>query len=327
MARETINNRDNWLFDNYNQESIIRDKTRLANMHLEYMLDKAIRICEWENLPDTIPMLDLERIIICCGYATVINTPQPQNGDAGLYAYRSGLGGRYNAYYRPTLSVVANPYTGLNGSYKIDDECVVINNDHLRIGLLPLFEKYASLIAETEVSLRFALVNSRSDFLIQANTTSEQESAQEVLRKIDAGEEIGVILTSPFAKEVISGMTNIALSNSTSGKINELIELENYLKSQWYIELGLNSNYNMKREAINSAEVHADDYTLLPLIDEMLLERKKACEKINAMYGTNISVHLSKLWSKVYNEVMTDKVEQPEQETEPVKEEVENENS
>ena len=55
----------------------------------------------------------------------------------------------------------------------------------------------------------------------------------------------------------------------------------------------------MKREALNSAESALNDDILYPLIDEMLEERQKGIEKINELYGTNISVELSSVWKQL----------------------------
>ena len=55
----------------------------------------------------------------------------------------------------------------------------------------------------------------------------------------------------------------------------------------------------MKREALNSAESALNDDILYPLIDEMLEQRQKGIEKINELYGTNISVELSSVWKQL----------------------------
>ena len=55
----------------------------------------------------------------------------------------------------------------------------------------------------------------------------------------------------------------------------------------------------MKREALNSAESALNDDILYPLIDEMLEERQKDIEKVNELYGTNISVELSSVWKQL----------------------------
>ena len=80
--------------------------------------------------------------------------------------------------------------------------------------------------------------------------------------------------------------------------IKDLIESIQYIKANWYNEIGLNAQFNMKREALNSAETTLNDDILHPTIDVMLQCRKKAVEKINKMFGTNITVELNSVWEQ-----------------------------
>ena len=55
----------------------------------------------------------------------------------------------------------------------------------------------------------------------------------------------------------------------------------------------------MKRESLSAAELGLNNDIMLPMIDQMLLCRQQDLEKVNAMYGTNISVKLSSAWEDV----------------------------
>lgn len=82
----------------------------------------------------------------------------------------------------------------------------------------------------------------------------------------------------------------------SAGLINQFIELEQYIKASCLNEIGLNANYNMKRESLNSAESALNDDFLIPLIDNMLACRKDFVNKVNNMYGTDITVELNSAW-------------------------------
>ena len=90
--------------------------------------------------------------------------------------------------------------------------------------------------------------------------------------------------------------------NSGSSQITELTELHQYLESKWFNDLGLQANYNMKREALSAAELGLNNDIMLPMIDQMLICRQNDLEKVNSMYGTNISVKLSSAWKDVQQE-------------------------
>ena len=96
---------------------------------------------------------------------------------------------------------------------------------------------------------------------------------------------------------------------STTGShstIQNIIELEQYLRATWYNDLGLNANYNMKRESLNSTESQLNDDALLPLVNNMLQCRKEGFDKVNEKYGTNITVELNSSWKSNAEAIDTD---------------------
>ena len=101
--------------------------------------------------------------------------------------------------------------------------------------------------------------------------------------------------------------------------IQQFIELNQYLKATAYNEIGLNANFNMKRERLNQNEVDLNTSILIPFADNMLEERQKAVKKINEKYGLNISVELSSVW-KMTKESVDNATQTQETETEEEKE-------
>ena len=89
---------------------------------------------------------------------------------------------------------------------------------------------------------------------------------------------------------------NIREFASVSGTLTNLIEYHQYIKASLFNELGLNSNYNMKRESINSNESQLNDDMLHPLIDDMLKEREEGIARVNELFGTNITVKFAGAW-------------------------------
>ena len=109
-------------------------------------------------------------------------------------------------------------------------------------------------------------------------------------------------------EEVIKSLFNGQNNNQS---ITQLIELLQYYKASWFNELGLNANYNMKRESLNSSESQLNDDALLPFVDDMLLSRQESFDKVNEMFGTNIQVDLGLSW-KLKKDEMIQEVENKE---------------
>lgn len=288
-----LTNRDKWNFYG-NCNNITKNKDALVRSYIAYMLTRTLTIFEYENLPDTIPKKDFELITQIVGYTTISEV------DGKLYAFYGGLGGIPNEYYLPTLSVVANPYLKLSKVYEIGKNCEVILNDSMYVGLTPMFDKYANLIADVDISLRFATINTRIPMLAVAEDDNIAKSVNELFEKVEKGENLKSII-APNSLSEDTFKTREYFKQNTN--IKDLIELRQYLLGCWYNDLGIQSNYNMKRESLNENEIGMNLDALVPLIDNMLEERQKGWERVNEHYGTNVSVKLSKLWLKIRNEI------------------------
>lgn len=292
------------------------NKQNSINSHIAYMLNRTQAMFKWNGLPKTIPERSLELYLQTNGNACITAV----NGE--LYAFFGGLGGEPNPYYMPTVYTVANPALKFSKNLIIDEECIVIPNDPLYIGLLPMFSRYATAMAENELSLNIATINSRLVSLITAQDDRTKESAEKLLKQIADGKQ-GII-----ASNILTGINVQPYANGQASQvITEIIEEEQYLKASWYNELGLNANYNMKRESLNSSESQLNNDALLPLIDIMLKYRQEGAEKVNDMYGTNISVELASSWQDNQEEIDLEHeqmVTPEEAPAEPEKEEPEN---
>lgn len=293
MPEDKIPNRSDWLFG-CGATNILDDKDLLRQSYIRYMLGNTIEMFEYKGLPDTIPQKEVEILHQINSFAIWSKVNDK------LYVFHGGLGGVLNEYYHPTQAVISNPYLKYNANLKIDEECVVTFNDKMRYGLLPLFNRYASLLAEVDISMRFVAINTRIPYLINANDDETKESVDQVFKDIWDGK-FAIALNKRMMDK--DGVFTSEFGVRNEHNIKDLIELRQYLKSSWYMELGIQSNYNMKRESLNSNETTMDESVLLPLIDDMLNERKIGLEKVNKMFGTNITVELSSSWKKIREEI------------------------
>lgn len=254
--------------------------------NIEYMLNRTQSMFKWSGLPDTIPQRSLELMLQVGGCVAFYS----HNGS--LYVFNGGLGGEPDVYYMPTVFTIANPALHLSINAVIDTDCIVMPNDSLYKGLIPLFSRYSNLMTENELSMVVALINSRIPALISADNDRAEKSAKKYIEDIQDGK-LGIVGSDAFFDGI---KTQPYGTTSNTNVLTNLIEMEQYIKASWFNELGLNANYNMKRESINSDESQLNDDALLPLVDDMLKCRQKAVEKVNNMFGTSISVSLASSW-------------------------------
>lgn len=261
------------------------DKKASAKSYIRYMLIRLQKMFAYKNLPDTIPREMLELFLMQSGTCFVTEV----NGN--LYAFQGTVGGEPDPYYRPTLYIVANPALKFNKELDLWHDGVLMRNDSLWYGLMPLLSRYAAMMAENLVTLRSADVMLRVVALLTAPTDATKVAAEEYLRKLEKGQ-FGVIGENRF----MDGIKMQSPPSNNGSYLTQFIELHQYLKASFYNELGLESNYNMKREAIGRNESAMDRDTLVPLCEEMLRCRQEDVSRLNEMYGTDISVDFDSAW-------------------------------
>lgn len=282
----------------------VLDKRKSIYNYVMIMFDRTNQMFEYDGLPDTIPEYMLELYLQLNGHVCVTEV----KGD--LYALPGGLGGAPDPYYRPTLYVVANPGLGFSASLDIvnhlkpygkqdtQGKCVLVKNDTNIRGLFYIFSRYATQLAENDVSIRAAQINSRQQTFIAANTDKQIASANAYFDNLEKGKIIAV-----GDQAFLDGITATNVSTQSANGIIQLIELQQYLKASWYNEIGLNANFNMKREYLSEEELRASTDILLPLVDDMLRCREDAVSVINSTYGTNIKVQKNSAWENKQEEL------------------------
>lgn len=279
----------------------ILDKEKNFRKYVLMFLRITNRIFKYTGLPDTIPARNLEKLLQMKGviffYKTnpAFSAANTERLGEGLYVFTGGYGGAENVYYEPTVANIANPCCpDIPQNLEIGKDCCVMWNDSFKQGLLPIIQKYAFLMVESDISILDAEYNLRIQSLIQASDDRTRASAELWLQQVIAGKP-GIIAGKSLDPETALATKPFATGGQTNA-MSQLIEMHQYLKASFLNEIGLNANYNMKRERINSAESELNNDGLLPLVDDMLREREDALVEINKMFGTDIKVEKASAW-------------------------------
>lgn len=264
----------------------VKDKDTAVSTIIDNTLAKTQAMFVYTGLPETIPATALERILQTNGNCFITEV----NG--ALYALQGNAGGELDPYDRPTIYTVANPALQLNRNYNLFADGVYWENDTNGNSLLPIIGKYAVLLTDGVISLNTVTVLSRITMLLSASDDKTKQSADDFVEKILAGD-FSVIGENAFFK----GVNLQHAPTAQTQQLTQLIETIQYFKASMLNELGLNANFNMKRERLNLGEVSMNEDVLLPYVDNMLKCRQTAVEKINEKYGTEITVALGSSWN------------------------------
>ena len=230
-----------------------------------------------------------------------------QNNGYGAYFYRDGqiyfLKGNFappiNYLEQNTGFLVANAYdTSLSGKYKLVNvtESVMVNdgefindavlfrNDPLCRGLMPIFNKYGIMTIENDITFRLANINLRQFIQMIVKDENGEESAELYFEHIENGDQY-VLVDEQFEYD---GMKGNPLT-IPAGFMTQLIETAQYIKASQANEIGLNANYNMKRERLSESESDLNEDILRPLPDIMLEERNNDLKDLEDYTGGEVA--------------------------------------
>ena len=291
------------------------DKQFMIDKMVAETLDRLQSLFVYDGLPEEVPAKWLEHYLMTNG--TCIFTKL----DDKYYALVGNPADECNAYYVPLKYVVANPWIKLpNGNTlskefitedntywgsKLKQDCVLMRNDTYAVGLLPMIYRYCKKIVENDITMELASILARATINISAADDRTKASAEVWLKNLIDGK-LGIMSETAF----IEGL-NVREFKEVADCLIPLIEYHQYTKASFLNDIGLNANYNMKREAINSNESNLNDDMLRPFIDDMLKMREEAIEEINKKYDLNISVSFNSAWAsnEIEEEAELDKIE------------------
>lgn len=262
----------------------LHDKDTYTRDFMTRLLNMTDSMFEYTGLPDTVPSSQLERQLKCNGSVGFIRH------DGELYAL-SGAPVNRGTYNEPIDYQISNTYLNLSNVYTVGTDVAIVANDSAAAGIVPIVAKYAVAICDTEISLDTVAILSRITMLITAPDDKSKAAADEFVKKIGDGE-FSVIGDNAF----FSGVKLSTPSTQSATRINDIVTLLQYYKASMFNELGLQANWNTKRENLNMDEVGMNVDVLLPLADNMLKERREGVERVNELFGTDIAVEFGSAW-------------------------------
>lgn len=217
-----------------------------------------------------------------------------------LYACIGNRGGSPNEYYLPSRFIIANPILG-SKEVQIGKDGVVIYNTKIdkyvwtgtgpifASGLCDYIAQTATILADNIISINCVQVNTRVSTFFIADSESQALEGEATLKKMYAGCPY-LILKSDILEKLNVNPVNAA---AASQNITELIELNNFVISSFFQNIGIRANNNMKRERLVTDEVEAQNDYLEINVLEFLAPWQDGLDEVNKMYGTSLKVHLN----------------------------------
>lgn len=218
--------------------------------------------------------------------------------DAGKMVWLNcNVGGAVDEYYKPTRVLIANPVLG-SKDLKRDEQAAVVHLTPMDIlqeypkssplfsyegGLYSLISMCANLLADNISSINTAQINTRVHAVFTAESDSAAASAETVLRRIYEGKPYSVVTSEILAAIHVNPLSNSAVSKD----LIELLEVCQYIFAMFWNAIGIDANYNMKRERLITAEVDKNLMSLKVPIETILETLNADLDKVNELFDTD----------------------------------------
>ena len=260
------------------------------DFYFKWLLNKTAACFYITGLPDTINETYLKTNLLLDGNIAITDF------DGKLYACIGSQGGPPDEYYKGTVYTIANPVLGSKMA-KIGTDCIVVYNNELDqftgdcwiSGIYELINQTATLLADNIVSISCCQINTRVQAMAVAESEGQALGAEIALKKLYAGQPYQVLRS-----DLIDKLTVNPINNTASGQnIAELVELHNYIISNYFQSIGVRSNNIRKKSHVLQDEIDVQNDYLQISIFEILSSWQDGFDKVNELYGTDIHVELN----------------------------------
>lgn len=255
----------------------------IQNIITEHFLFKrfellALNQFKWSGLPDTIEERHIERLMFNDGKALFF-----EDKELGLLCLPCGFSSRVNVYGDPLSYKV----TGFGYSKEIKAaNSVLIENNKLRMPTRSAILYFVNQLYEVLRTRDVNVKTLKMPFIVSGDDKSIL-TLKKVLEDID-NNVFAIFGDKSYNIEDVIKVFQTGVKCMT----NELTDLYHDVMNEALTYMGINNANTDKRERLITSEADSNNQ-FIDSCSEMFLEaRKRACERINEMFGLNVSVEL-----------------------------------
>ena len=258
------------------------EKKQISKAVRDYLFATAMTMFRYEGLPDNVRPEDLERMLL-------------ENGEliftrwrGEFYIFQFTGAGKQNYLGEWDSYQVNNPYINCNEVFTSKNAVKVKNTDN-SVSLAGMLDMYSELLSESYITLNMSDVNARLSFLISAGDSATKASAELFLKQVYDGKQ-GIIGSQPL----LDSLSVNPLAEHRD--FQSVIELNKFYYSDFFQKIGLTNLYNNIHDRISATETEFTATSIYPFVDNMMKNREAAVEKINELFGLNVTVEFTSSW-------------------------------
>lgn len=252
----------------------------------QYLINLYCGRFRYDNLTGTNINPDMiEQSFLQYGFSAVSQSPTGQ-----IVNVRSTLSG-VDAYNMPTTLIVANPVLG-NWECTIGADCVVgYDNTDTDTGaaIRPFIERLNQTVKQLDdidIDISVNLQNLKTAKIYNVSSEADKIKIINMLHKVDSG--IPAIRVTDDLMSIIKD--NQVYTDNIDFLVTDYIIARQNIISRYLTEIGISSNILSKKERLTEGEIDVASHEADHNREFYYNRRKNYIDRVNAMFGTNITV-------------------------------------
>lgn len=276
-----VKGREFWQSASFNNATFMQYYNRLVEL--------AISMFEWKNLPETIDPRFLELALFGDGMAVFF-----EDKEIGYLALRTTIGGRLNLYNIPT-DRRAYASNGYNMPLTQDDSVIIWNNLMHTNSVLEV-SNFSKRLWDLDRTIDVNAKAQKTPILIRCEES--QRLTLKNLYKQYSGNEPVIYADKGLAAKPID-----VLNTGAPYVCDKLYELKTQIWNEALTYLGISNVSYQKKERLLQDEVQRNLGGTIASRYSRLEARRQAANEINKMFGLNIDVNFREDFSLAVNEL------------------------
>lgn len=256
-------------------------------MYLWRLLDIAMSVFQWNDLPKGVDERMLEMWLVRDGFCCFFHDEDLKYGDEGTNApegyavLQCMVTGKWDMYNYPT-DRRAYSVSGLNIPLT-EENSVIVFNDYLRVPMFMTLDLYAQRLANIDRTIDVNVAAQKCPKIIRCDEKTKL-SFKNLAKQVD-GNQYWILADKSL------DLSNLEVLDTSAPFVsNELQVLKHQLWNEALTYLGVENVNTDKRERLITDEVASNMGDVSAQRFTRLNARRQAAEKINELFGLDVTV-------------------------------------
>lgn len=230
---------------------------------------------EWEGLPEGIEEKHIENYLFDHGKAIWFRDPA-----MSYMCLEAQTSGQLNVYGEPVKWFAS----GFNYHRQMDaDNCVIIDNNPLRLSTHDIVMFYVNKITEAERTMDVNIKACKTPYIFACDD-KDVLTFKRIFQEVDGNVPALYVDKGLNLDALDVFQTNVKFMG------NDLMDYKKSVENELLTFLGFDNLAVDKKERVNLSEANSNNQMTKSFADLQLESRRLACERINEMFKLNVSV-------------------------------------